>query len=555
MGLPKPTAPAPPKLTFGTWVGGDRDGHPFVTTEVTLNALASLRAQAIAVLHDQLHMLAANLSMSDVLKPAPKRLYEQLTIFPRGETSNEPWRRFAQVMAERLPKPGETPDARAYGRAWELDYDLQFLTTALQEIGAHSIAQDAVAPVRRLLEAYGFHGATLDLRQNSAFHNRAVKQLFEAAGSTDAAFGEWSEQRRCQWIDSELESPRPFTVSSAALAPEASASVGLFRLVREWVAEHGHHGIGSFIVSMTHAPSDLLAVYLLAREAGLVHGAPGELTAEIAVTPLFETIDDLEAAPGILANYLAHPAVQRTLRFLQERDEAPRPVQEVMVGYSDSNKDGGILASQWHLRKAQIGLAKVADEADVELRLFHGRGGTIGRGAGPTNAFLASLPSGTLEGGIRVTEQGEVIAQKYANRLTATLHLERLLAGATRWTLMHRTATQEASPEVEELTAAAAAVSRDAYKALTHAPVFSTSSRKPRQSIALSTAASDRARRAEVESARSKTSARSPGSSVGARRDSIFPAGTASALGLKKSAATMNRAGTHSPTPRRIGRF
>jgi phosphoenolpyruvate carboxylase len=194
---------------------------------------------------------------------------------------------------------------------------------------------------------------------------------------------------------------------------------------------------------MTHAPSDLLAVYLLAREAGLVHGAAGELVSEIAVTPLFETIDDLDASPGILAEFLAHPAVRRSLTYIQERDRTPRPVQEVMIGYSDSNKDGGILASQWYLRKAQIRLAAVAAEAGIELQFFHGRGGTIGRGAGPTNAFLAALPPGTLHGGIRITEQGEVIAQKYANRLTAALHLERMVAGVTRWTLLH----QQASPD------------------------------------------------------------------------------------------------------------
>ncbi|MEO5924350.1 MAG: phosphoenolpyruvate carboxylase [Bryobacteraceae bacterium] len=471
--FPGSTPPAPPQLTFGTWVGGDRDGHPFVTTEVTQAALESLRAQAIGVLRDQLETLAANLSVSDVLKPAPARLYEQLAMFRGGAETNEPWRRFVQLMVQRLPNPGrEIPNASTYGRAWELEYDLQFLTATLQEIGAQSIAQDQVLPVRRLVEAYGFHGATLDLRQNSAFHNKAVKQLLEAAGATDAAFPDWSEQQRCDWIDRELLSPRPFTVSTAALAPEASASVGLFRLVREWVAAHGARGIGSFIVSMTHAPSDLLAVYLLAREAGLVHGAPGELVPEVAVTPLFETIDDLEACPEILQKFLEHPTVKRSLNFIQERDEAARPVQEVMLGYSDSNKDGGILASQWHLRKAQIGLAAVAEKAGVELRLFHGRGGTIGRGAGPTNAFLASLPSGTLQGGIRVTEQGEVIAQKYANRLTATLHLERLLAGTTRWTLMHKRASHEASPEVEAITETGAAISRKAYQSLIHAPGF-----------------------------------------------------------------------------------
>jgi phosphoenolpyruvate carboxylase len=223
---------------------------------------------------------------------------------------------------------------------------------------------------------------------------------------------------------------------------------------------------------MTHAPSDLLAVYLLAREAGLVHGSAGQLVCEIAVTPLLETIDDLEASPAIMSEFLAHPAVKRSLQYIQERDGTPRPVQEVMIGYSDSNKDGGILASQWYLRRAQLALASVAKHAGVELRFFHGRGGTIGRGAGPTNAFLASLPSGTVQGTIRITEQGEVIAQKYANRLTAALHLERMLAGATRWTLEHQAGLPETSAEMESLTEEAAVASRKVYRALIDLPGF-----------------------------------------------------------------------------------
>ncbi|MEI9812193.1 MAG: phosphoenolpyruvate carboxylase [Acidobacteriota bacterium] len=234
----------------------------------------------------------------------------------------------------------------------------------------------------------------------------------------------------------------------------------------------GPAGIGSFIVSMTHATSDLLAVFLLAREAGLVHGEPGALISELAVTPLFETIDDLDAGAEILGTYLAHPAVRRSLQFIQERDETPRPVQEVMIGYSDSNKDGGILASQWNLRQAQIRLAEVAGRAGVELRFFHGRGGTIGRGAGPTNAFLASLPRGTLHGGVRVTEQGEVIAQKYANRLTAAFHLERLVAGTAHWTLAHGLPEAEIGPDVEALLTEASAVSRRVYQDLVRTPGF-----------------------------------------------------------------------------------
>jgi phosphoenolpyruvate carboxylase len=221
-----------------------------------------------------------------------------------------------------------------------------------------------------------------------------------------------------------------------------------------------------------------LSVYLLVREAGLVHGNSGSLVPEIAVTPLFETIDDLESSRHILAEFLAHPMVRRCLAYMQDRDGTPSQVQEVMIGYSDSNKDGGILASQWYLRKAQIEMSAVGRKAGVELRFFHGRGGTIGRGAGPTNAFLASLPHGTVQGGLRVTEQGEVIAQKYANRLTAALHLERLLAGATRWTLPHTLPQSdgllETSGALESLTEAAAVVSRRTYRELIDLPDFVT---------------------------------------------------------------------------------
>jgi len=464
--FPGSTPPAPPKLSFGTWVGGDRDGHPFVTTAVTRDALEMLRAQAIGVLREALGKLAENLSLSDAIQKAPARLYERLAMDGIADSSDEPWRRYVRMMIDRLPPGG------SYKGAQELERDLQVLVDALEEIGAHAIVGDQVTPIQHLVTAYEFHGAALDLRQNSAFHNRAISQLLEASGSEDRAYGDWPEPRRREWIARELASPRPFTVSGASLGPEASACVDLFRFLREWIAQNGHQGIGSFIVSMTHAPSDLLAVYLLAREAGLVHGPAGALVAEIAVTPLFETIDDLEASPDILAEFLADAGVKRSLAYIQERDKTPRPVQEVMVGYSDSNKDGGILASHWYLRKAQIRLAAVAEAANVELQFFHGRGGTIGRGAGPTNAFLAALPGGTLRGGIRITEQGEVIGQKYANRLTAALHLERMLAGVTRWTLMHGQSSAEVAPEVEDLTEAAAAASRLAYRDLVRTPGF-----------------------------------------------------------------------------------
>ena len=469
--FPGTEAPAEPRLTFGSWVGGDRDGHPLVTAETTRHALVALRAQALAVLRQHLHRLAGSLSLSDMMQTAPGELYGRISSCSAalGERAQpilrqypgEPWRQWVHLMLARVPEPGEPrPREHVYSRAGELEADLAFLADTLRQAGADAIAVAEVAPVERLAAVYGFHAAALDIRQNSAFHGVAVGQLLTIAGMDGADYLNWPEHRKRELIDRELGSPRPFAVSSAALPPEAEASVSVLRLAREWSEKHGSGGVGQFIVSMTHEASDLLNVYLLAREAGLVRNTARGLVCEIPVTPLFETIEDLENSGRVLADFLAHPMTMRTLACL------PHPVQEVMIGYSDSNKDGGILASHWYLRKAQIRLAAVAREAGVELRFFHGRGGTIGRGAGPTHVFLESLAPGTLRGEIRVTEQGEVIAQKYANRLTAAIHLERLLAGVTRWTLEQEREQAPAPTAIEDLFESAALTSRRVYREL-----------------------------------------------------------------------------------------
>ncbi len=480
--FPDSETPPEPRLTFGTWVGGDRDGHPFVTTEVTRYALEALRASALTVLSEALKALASRLSLSDAMQPAPACLQERIDAYLKligskgaaaSEYQREPWRHFAHLMAARVPAPHEEhPPDHCYRSPEEIQQDLALLGDTLHQVGAGQLTVSEVAPVRHLLDVYGFHGALLDIRQGSTFHSTALAQLFTVAGLEGVEYATWPEDRKRRELDRELESPRPFAVASAALPPEAEATVDVLRLVRDWRQRHGPGAIGAYVVSMTHEESDLLNVYLLAREAGLVRQTPEGLVYELAITPLFETIQDLENSGRVLRDFLAHPVTRRTLRYLQQRSNRRRPIQEVMIGYSDSNKDGGILASHWYLRKAQIQLAAVAREAEVELRFFHGRGGTIGRGAGPTHVFLESLAPRTLQGEMRVTEQGEVISQKYANRLTAATHLERLLAGVTRWTLMQSRDLEPVSPVVEQAFEQAAGISRDLYRNLIEADGF-----------------------------------------------------------------------------------
>jgi phosphoenolpyruvate carboxylase len=458
--FPGTVPPRQPRVSFGSWVGGDRDGHPFVTADVTRTALQQMRDRALGVLREHLQKLASSLSLSGSIQPAPPRLLTRIDDYAHllGEQSGsilelhagEPWRQWIHLMLARVPRPGVNTDRRIhYARPGELQDDLKTLSETLRQIGAEAVANTEVAFVEQLVEVYGFHGAALDIRQSAHEYCVALAQLRTVARLHGGDYTEWSERRKREFIDSELQSLRPFAVFSAELPAGAAQNISVLRLVEKWTRTHGYGGIGALIVSMTHAPSDLLNVYLLAREAGLVRSTPEGLACEVPIVPLFETIEDLENSSGVLADFVAHPMTQRTLRHLQAREGRARPLQEVMIGYSDSNKDGGILASHWFLRKAQIRLSAVARDAGVAIRFFHGRGGTIGRGAGPTHIFLQSLAPGTLQGQIRVTEQGEVIAQKYANRLTAATHLERLLAGVTRWTLEHQTKPSAAPDEIE----------------------------------------------------------------------------------------------------------
>ena len=474
--------PRMPRLAFGSWVGGDRDGHPFVTPEITSLTLRLMREGALAALTERLQQVGARLSLADPVGGGPACLRDRIRdlgalLGPAAQValdrnSGEPWRQMINLMLLRLERAsGGHPDAGAYRLPEELIEDLEILEESLRLAGARHVAELDVRPLQTQVRVFGFHLATLDIRQNSAFHDLAIGGLLRAAGLLQTDYPNWSEKEKLGLLNRELQTPRPFTGPHTALQGEAQCAVGLFQTLRDHFVQHGREGIGPLIVSMTRSAADLLAVYVLAREGGLLVETPEGLACELPVTPLFETIDDLERSESILREFLLHPMTQRTLDHLQRRDKKPFREFVVMLGYSDSNKDGGILASHWSLHRAERRLAQLARECGVQIAFFHGRGGTIGRGAGPVHVFLEALPAGSLTGRLRVTEQGEVIAQKYANRGTATYQLERLLAGVTRTSLVHRAA--EAAPHpLEALWAPVVERSTQAYHRLVESEGF-----------------------------------------------------------------------------------
>ncbi len=461
-----------PRLSFGTWIGGDRDGHPLVTPEVTAKALAQLRRGAFQLLRRELEHLGTQLTLSCHLNPVSEELENRIDelafTINDEETANElhdrfheePWRHLVALMAARMKK--QIDGGSGYQSKEMMAEDLDLLSESIRATGCALIEEQYIRPLRQKLDVFGFHLATLDIRQNSEFHDKAISQLLKAAHIPDGEnYGSWPEEKRAAFLNKELQSGRPFLHDTASAGTEADLVLDCFRVLAAHINQHGHDGLGSLIVSMTRQLSDLLGVFLLAREAGLMELTSDGLVCPMEVVPLFETIDDLERAPGILSAFLAHPVVK------SQQAEC----QQVMLGYSDSNKDCGILSAAWALHQAEENLTEVGKQHAVKIRFFHGRGGTISRGAGPTHWFMAALPHGSLAGGFRMTEQGETIGQKYANPANATFNLELLVAGAAITTATHRLPSPGEEPAkafLPELTK----VSQKAYQSLIRSDGF-----------------------------------------------------------------------------------
>lgn len=470
-------------VRFGTWIGGDRDGHPFVTADVTEKSLGMLRSNALRVHRRALESMAKNMPLSSLFQPPPERLSELIDRLASSLRSasgvdvdyilernhEEPWRAAAFLMRAKVLVAGKGAAGKGgYGSPKELIADLEELGDSLKDVRADCLNHDFVVPLRRQVKTFGFHLATLDVRQNSAFHEKALDQLLKKAGIvTEGSFSDWSSGEKRALMDRELLSPRPFLAEGMTAGPEADAVLSCYRVLAANRASSGGRGLGSLIVSMTRCTEDLLVVYLLAREAGLAEWSDEGLVCPLPVTPLFETMADMENGPGIVEDFLSHPVTRRSLGLGGEVKSS----FQMMVGYSDSNKDCGILASQWALHRAQKALASVVREHDAQPVFFHGRGGTVGRGAGPTHWFMEALADGSLAGRMRMTEQGETIAQKYAHFSSAVYNVELLTASAASTTARHlhvEPSEKFSWPALDRL----AEWSRDAYRSFLHAPNF-----------------------------------------------------------------------------------
>ncbi|MEQ1551978.1 phosphoenolpyruvate carboxylase [Sphingorhabdus sp.] len=426
----------PSFLRLGSWIGGDRDGNPFVNAQTLDNALSRGAATALGHYLECVHHLGAEISISSELAHVPQAVLDlaEASGDIAASRADEPYRRalsgiyarlaatYVQIVGEAPPRPSRLA-GKSYSSPDSFRRDLIAIASALASEGKGALSSGgALARLIRAVETFGFHLATLDLRQNSDVHERVVAELLREAG-VELAYLDLDEEARIALLTKELVHNRPLGGAATALGEEASSELAILHAAAHAHDIFGRGAITNYIISKTTSLSDLLEVYVLLKEAGLYRFDPnGKAEAPIMVVPLFETIGDLEAAPAIMTAFFALPEMQALAKA--------RGHQEVMIGYSDSNKDGGYLTSTWGLNQASLALAPVFEAAGVTMQLFHGRGGAVGRGGGSAFGAIQAQPRGTVNGRIRITEQGEVIAAKYGTVDNAVANLE-TIASAT----------------------------------------------------------------------------------------------------------------------------
>ena len=461
---------------MGNWIGGDRDGNPYVSADTLRTALARQSETVLRFYLTEIHELGAELSISATLAPVSKAMHALAEASPdRSEhRRDEPYRRaligiYARLAATLQALTGTealrhaVSPQNAYRTAGDFLADLQVIEESLTAHHAQALTGPRLQPLMRAVQVFGFHLATVDLRQSSDQHEAVVAELLEVA-RIESGYGALPERQRCELLLRLLDDARPLRVRAAAYSQRARSELAVFETAATMLEIYGRDALRHYIISHTEEVSDLLEVMLLLKEAGLVRGTlTDDARSELIVVPLFETIADLRNAAPIMRTLYALPGIGA----MMQRSGGE---QEIMLGYSDSNKDGGSFTSNWELYLAEITLvdlfAELGRDYGITLRLFHGRGGTVGRGGGPSYQAILAQPPGTVNGQIRLTEQGEVIASKYSHPEIGRRNLETLVAATLEATLLNPTGS--APPSFLEAAAAISDASHAAYRELVY---------------------------------------------------------------------------------------
>jgi phosphoenolpyruvate carboxylase len=465
-----PADSLPSFLRIGSWIGGDRDGNPFVTEEVLRAALRAQSGRALKYYLDELHLLGGELSLDSRLVGITDALEELAARSPdrSANRQDEPYRRAITGIYARLAATARVldhleaaqhavGDVPPYRDSGELLADLAILDGSLVDNGSGILAEGRLKNLRRAVDAFGFHLAALDLRQNSDAHARTLGEMLGLV-QPDLDYAGFAEPERIRLLLAELGTARPLSSAFLSYSAETASELAILRATAEAHRRYGRACVPHYVISQTTGVSDILETAVLLKEAGLLRPREGVL--DLDIVPLFETIDDLRHCGKVMDELLG---LSEYMRLLESRDR----VQEVMLGYSDSNKDGGFLTSGWELYKAELALVEVFRRHDVGLRLFHGRGGSVGRGGGPSYQAILAQPAGAVQGAIRITEQGEVIASKYSNPELGRRNLEILAAATLEATLLHPE-TAETRPAYLEAMEFLSAEAYRAYRSLVY---------------------------------------------------------------------------------------
>jgi len=431
----------PPFLRIGSWIGGDRDGNPFVSDQTMLSAVERQSALALDYYMGETHQIGRTLSLTSRLVEVSDELKELVALSPDRAISrtDEPYRRAligiyarlvatSQQLGHTITRRRPVDPAEPYTRCTEFIRDLDIIINSLKQHKSDCLTSGPLRHLRRAAEVFGFHLTSLDIRQHSNVHEQVVAELLKH--STGICYSEMTGAERTQYLLAEISNPRPLLSPYLEYSETSQSELRILQMAAEIHRRFGHDSLPNYIISKTDNASDILETALLLKEVGLLKtGEAPHLY--LNIIPLFETIEDLRNCSVIMNELFSLPYYRKLL-------DSRGNVQEIMLGYSDSNKDGGFLTANWELYKAEIELTKIFSKHKIKLRLFHGRGGTVGRGGGPSYQAILAQPPGSVNGQIRVTEQGEVISSKYADPEIGRRNLEILVAATVEASLLNR---------------------------------------------------------------------------------------------------------------------